>query len=79
MVGDHANVLARSRPLILDPLFGHNKEQLRIQDRNLRETLKELSLLDGAFVISNDGSIEETRKQIDELWEKLKKIQENKA
>jgi DNA integrity scanning protein DisA with diadenylate cyclase activity len=55
MVGDEDRVLARSRPMILDPLQGHAKSKLNIRDPNLRETLKELSLLDGAFVISGDG------------------------
>lgn len=54
-VGDHQAVLARSRPLILDPLRGHADDAKRIDDGNLRETLKELAQLDGAFVISNEG------------------------
>lgn len=54
-IGDHAAVLARSRPLILDPLAGHPDEAKRIDDDSVRETLKELSQLDGAFVISDDG------------------------
>jgi dephospho-CoA kinase len=31
------------------------------------------------FVIHNDKSLEETRKQVEELWETLKKIQKEKA
>jgi len=54
-VDDHAAVLARSRPLILDPLKGHPDEDKRIDDPSVRETLKELAQLDGAFVISGDG------------------------
>lgn len=54
-VDDHAAVLARSRPLILDPLKGHPDENKRIVDVGVRETLKELAQLDGAFVISGDG------------------------
>jgi DNA integrity scanning protein DisA with diadenylate cyclase activity len=55
VVGDEENVLTKTRPMILDPLAGHAKEALDIHDPNLRETLKELSLLDGAFIISQDG------------------------
>ncbi|MDZ7799928.1 MAG: diadenylate cyclase [Trueperaceae bacterium] len=54
-VGDHAAVLARSRPLILDPLAGHPDEDKRVEDPNVRETLKELAQLDGAFVVSDAG------------------------
>jgi len=41
--------------LILDPLKGHPDEDKRIDDPSVRETLKELAQLDGAFVISGDG------------------------
>lgn len=55
MIGDSDAVLARSRPLILDPLEGHPPEAKRIDDPDARETLKELAQLDGAFVLSKDG------------------------
>lgn len=54
-VDDHAAVLARSRPMILDPLKGHPDDHKRIGDPNVRETLKELAQLDGAFVVSGHG------------------------
>lgn len=55
MVGDAEHVLQRSRPMILDPLLGHADASKHINDPNMRETLKELAQLDGAFVISNEG------------------------
>jgi DNA integrity scanning protein DisA with diadenylate cyclase activity len=54
-VGAEHDVLTRSRSLILDPLAGHGPESRRIDDPNVRETLKELAQLDGGFVISGDG------------------------
>jgi len=54
--GDADRVLARSRPLILDPLAGHTKEAREIRDPNLRGTIKELAQLDGAFVVSDQAS-----------------------
>jgi diadenylate cyclase len=57
VVADEAEVLRRSRPLILDPLAGHPKEARRICDPNLRETIKELAQLDGAFVVGGDGVV----------------------
>ena len=41
--GDADAVLARSRPLILDPLAGHTQQARQIRDPNLRGTIKELS------------------------------------
>src|SRR4051794_32291483 len=55
MLGDHEAVLARSRALILDPLYGHSAERLSIPDPDLRGTIKELSQLDGAFIVTEDG------------------------
>lgn len=55
--GDADAVLARSRPLILDPLAGHPNEVKSVTDPNLRGTIKELAQLDGAFVISDSGIV----------------------
>ena len=55
VVGDVEAVLERSRPLILDPLYGHPRDLLHVSDPRFRETVKELALLDGAFVVGNDG------------------------
>jgi DNA integrity scanning protein DisA with diadenylate cyclase activity len=54
-LGDEAAVLARSRPLILDPLLGHPESSRHVADLNLRGTIKELAQLDGGFVVSRDG------------------------
>jgi diadenylate cyclase len=55
--GDADGVLARSRPLILDPLAGHSEQSREIRDPNLRGTIKELAQLDGAFVVSDRGIV----------------------
>jgi diadenylate cyclase len=54
-LGDEDAVLARSRPLILDPLAGHPQILRQVNDLNLRGTIKELAQLDGGFVVSHDG------------------------
>src|SRR5579862_2215135 len=54
-VGDENAVLAKSRPLILDPLSGHPESSLHITNLNLRGTIKELAQLDGGFVVSGEG------------------------
>jgi predicted DsbA family dithiol-disulfide isomerase len=65
VVGDSEAVLGRSRPMILDPLYGHPHESKRIEDPNLRETLKELAQLDGAFVVSDEGTVLSAARYID--------------
>jgi diadenylate cyclase len=54
-LGDEDAVLAKSRPLILDPLSGHPEASRHLTNLNLRGTIKELAQLDGGFVVSRDG------------------------
>ncbi len=65
VVGDSDAVLRSSRPLILDPLAGHPDERKCIDDPDVRETLKELAQLDGAFVVSNEGVVLSGARYID--------------
>ncbi|MGH9512683.1 MAG: DNA integrity scanning protein DisA nucleotide-binding domain protein [Terriglobales bacterium] len=57
MLGDENEVLARSRPLILDPLSGHPESSRHITNPSLRGTIKELSQLDGGFVVHRNGIV----------------------
>jgi diadenylate cyclase len=54
-LGDADEVLARSRPLILDPIYGHPADVRSIRNDDLRGTLKELAQLDGAFIFDDEG------------------------
>jgi diadenylate cyclase len=67
VVGDSEAVLKHSRPMILDPLYGHPDESKRIDDPDVRETLKELAQLDGAFVVSDEGVVLSAARYIDAL------------
>jgi DNA integrity scanning protein DisA with diadenylate cyclase activity len=58
VVGDADRVLSMSRQLILNPFRGHPEEERNIMDRGLEETIKELSTIDGAFVVGGDGVVE---------------------
>lgn len=71
VVGDSEAVLESSRPLILDPLAGHPEEVKRIADPSVRETLKELAQLDGAFVVSDEGVVVSAARYIDTFSEDL--------
>jgi hypothetical protein len=65
--GDADAVLARSRPLILDPLAGHTEEARQIREPNLRGTIKELAQLDGAFVVSDQGVVVSACRYLDAM------------
>ena len=57
VVGDEEETLKRSTPLILDPLLGHPADKKHVDDPNMRQTVKELAQLDGAFIVSEDGAV----------------------
>jgi len=65
VVGDCDAVLESSRPLILDPLKGHPDEAKVITDPDVRETVKELAQLDGAFLVSDEGVVVSAARYID--------------
>jgi len=58
VIGDTENVLKNSKQMILNPVKGYSREERNILDPKLEETVKELSTIDGAFVITSDGVIE---------------------
>ena len=71
VVGDSEQVLKHSKPLILDPLYGHPDESKRIDDPDVRESLKELAQLDGAFVVSDEGVVVSAARYIDATTESV--------
>src|SRR6188508_373759 len=65
VIGDVDNVLAQSRSLLLDPLYGHSEELLHVERPEFRETVKELAQLDGAFVVKDDGTFVSAGRYVD--------------
>lgn len=57
ILGDHEKVLQLSRQMIINPFQGYPEEERNILNPEITETIKELSALDGAFVIKDDGTI----------------------
>ncbi len=57
VIGDHEKVLQLSRQMIINPFQGYPEEERNIMDPALRDTIKEFSALDGAFVIREDGVV----------------------
>ncbi len=56
-VGDSERVASKSKSLILDPLYHHPDERKHITSSDMQETLKELAQLDGAFIVSDEGTV----------------------
>ena len=57
VVGDTEKVLELSKPMIFDPFLGYQEEERNIMDPKVQESIKELTLIDGAFVIREDGVV----------------------
>jgi diadenylate cyclase len=70
-IGKADDVLAASRALILDPLAGHAPQRTHISDPDLRGTIKELAQLDGAFVISEAGTVMAACRYLDASVEQI--------
>ncbi len=58
LIGNAPEVMAKSTQLILNPFEGHPTSARNVTIPEIRETVKELSQIDGAFVISGDGTIQ---------------------
>lgn len=57
ILGDHDKVMQLSRQMIINPFMGYSEAERNIVNPELKETIKEFSAIDGAFVIRNDGTI----------------------
>jgi len=64
VVGDADSVLGRSRQLILNPFEGHPPAERMVTNPDIKEMIKELAQLDGAFVVRGDGQIEAAARYI---------------
>src|SRR2546425_8805721 len=73
-LGDENAVLARSRPLILDPLLGHPESSRHVTNLDLRGTIKELAQLDGGFVVSHDGIVLSACRYLDAVAAQVEEV-----
>src|ERR671932_2577425 len=63
--GDARHVLARARTLGFDPFRGYRRKERNLRDLRVREAIKEIAQLDGAFVVARDGTVEAACRLID--------------
>jgi len=54
-LGNASKIAEFAKPLILNPFFGYKDEDRNILNPFMDETVKELSSIDGAFIIRGDG------------------------
>lgn len=65
VVGNHRKVLAQSHEQIHDPFKGYNKKERELRKARVRESVKELAQIDGAFVVSAEGHVEAAGRILD--------------
>lgn len=56
-IGDATNVMERSRQLILNPFQGYSENERNLLDPQVRESVRNFAVLDGAIVVREDGVV----------------------
>jgi len=65
VVGNHRKVLKMSHEQVHDPFRGYSAKERQIRDPRVRESVKEISQLDGAFIVSADGVVQSAGRHLD--------------
>ena len=65
VVGDTRKVLTSSHALGFDPVRGYSRKERNLFDPKVREGIKEIAQMDGAFVVAPDGTVEAAARYID--------------
>lgn len=71
VLGRHEDVLKFSHPMVINPFQGYPEEERNILDQRLKETVKEFSSIDGAFVLREDGVILAAGRHLDASGEHI--------
>jgi diadenylate cyclase len=58
VVGDSATVMENSRPLSLNPFQGYSEDERNMMNPEVRRALRAFTVLDGAFVLREDGVVQ---------------------
>jgi DNA integrity scanning protein DisA with diadenylate cyclase activity len=65
VVGDTRKVLAHSHPTGFDPVRGYSRKERNLDDPRVREGIKEIAQMDGAIIVSADGTVEAAARYLD--------------
>ena len=71
VLGRHEDVLKFSHPMVINPFQGYPEEERNILDQRLKETVKEFSSIDGAFILREDGVILAAGRHLDASGENI--------
>jgi len=71
VLGKHEDVLKFSHPMVINPFQGYPEEERNILDPRLKETVKEFSSIDGAFIFREDGVILAAGRHLDASGENI--------
>jgi len=71
VLGKHEEVLKFSHPMVINPFQGYPEEERNILDHRLKETVKEFSSIDGAFIFREDGVILAAGRHLDASGESI--------
>ena len=71
VMGKHEDVLKFSHPMVINPFQGYPEEERNILDPRLKETVKEFSTIDGAFIFREDGVILAAGRHLDATGESV--------
>lgn len=58
VIGDIPRVLRHARQLVFNPFHGYSRQLRNVLDPSLAETIKEFALVDGAFLVQGDGTVQ---------------------
>ncbi len=71
VVGDIRKVLQHCKDSGFDPLRGYSRRNRSMHDSRVREDIKEIAQMDGAFIVSSDGIVERSRQIIEVLHDSI--------
>jgi len=71
VLGKHEDVFKFSHPMVINPFQGYPEEERNILDHRLKETVKEFSSVDGAFIFREDGVILAAGRHLDASGENI--------
>lgn len=57
VVGDHRKCMEYCHPMGFDPVKGYTRSDRQLSDSKVREGVKEIAQMDGAFIVSADGTV----------------------
>ncbi len=65
VVGNHRKVISLSHEAVHDSFRGYGRNEREIRNPRVRESIKEISQIDGAFIVTSDGVVQASGRIID--------------